>query len=470
MVLPSSFPTDSFCSDNIPALTSLAPYKPTCTKMEHDPVNASPKMNPSNVEQHNVDYILQFISPPSNLQPIPVHDLSRAMMQRHHFLGISSDTPHEYLSWPSNDDGKAGKEAIDLLEQYYTYAHHHPYRTAYTSDGDYTYGHVALSCSGLSKGIRLVFQWDFSTETWKFHDLKTMPFPVGAKSSPQAVSPFSTQVMSTPILVTGGGSPSSDDDNGDDAYWNAYGNDQQSYGRPTSASIKEPGSEDAYWAQYSAIQGWWLFPAKCRASLISKPNYVFNITGTADSTVPSPLPQDGVKKRPQFHLEDDPNPNDPYHQDTDLLNIPQTMIYPGREPSPEQLAHLLSGLLEEEQSFRTPPTLDIPSSADRDLDESTISIASDLIATSPRSGHSRTPSDAGSTSSRSSRKSLKVKIPTLERRGEDFYVQKVDIDQKPDQALTDAIKGIYRLWKAERGDEIDKYQFLKVVQNAIEDF
>lgn len=257
MVLPRSLLTDRVCDDDIPVLAALAPYKLTCARMEHDPVDPSPTMNPSNVEQHTVDYILQFISPPSNLQAIPVNALSRAMMQRHHFLNISPETPHEYLSWPSNDSGKAGKEAMDLLEQYYTYAHHHPYRTAYTSDGDYTYGHVALSCSGLVKEIRLVFQWDFSTESWKYHDLKTMPFPENAKTSPQAVSPFSTQVMSTPMLVTGGASPTSEDD--DDAYWNAYGADEQSCRKPASASINEPGSEDAYWAQYSAIQGWSLF-------------------------------------------------------------------------------------------------------------------------------------------------------------------------------------------------------------------
>lgn len=257
MVLTSPpFPSRQIVFATIPRprpVSCLALYKFTCARMEHDPTDPSPKMNPSNVGQHNVDYILQFISPPSNLQVIPVNDLSRAMMQRHHFLSITPDTPHEYLSWPSNDDGKAGTEAVDLLEQYYTYSHHHPYRSAYTSDGDYTYGHVALSCSGLSKGIRLVFQWDFSTESWKYHDLKTMPFPEGAKTSPQAVSPFSTQAVSTPMLVTGGGSPASED--GDDAYWNAYGNDEQSYGRPTSTSIHEPGSEDAYWAQYSTIQG-----------------------------------------------------------------------------------------------------------------------------------------------------------------------------------------------------------------------
>ena len=140
------------------------------------------------------------------------------------------------------------------------------------------------------------------------------------------------------------------------------------------------------------------------------------------------------------------------------------MIYPGREPSPEHLANLLSGLVEQEGTINTPPTLDIPSNADRDLEDT-----GDLISTFPPSSLSRTPSDASSTSSRSSRKFLKVKIPTLERRGEDFYVQKIEVNQKPDLALTETMKGIYKLWKAERGDEVDKYQFLKVVQNAIED-
>lgn len=197
---------------------------------------------------------------------------------------------------------------------------------------------------------------------------------------------------------------------------------------------------------------------------------MFDLTGTADSTVPSPIPEGGVKKRKQFPLEEDPNPNDPYHQDIDLLTIPQTTIYPGREPSAEQLAHLLSGLIERDGSTSTPPTIGTPFSVDRELEESAVSVVSDLVSISPQSGHSRTRSDASSTSSGSSRKSLKVKIPALERRGEDFYVQKVEVDQKPDHALTETIKGIYRLWKAERGDEIDKYQFLKIVQKAIEEF
>ena len=194
------------------------------------------------------------------------------------------------------------------------------------------------------------------------------------------------------------------------------------------------------------------------------------MTGTADSTVPSPLPQDGGRKRPQLPLEDDPNPNDPCHQVVDLLSIPQAVIYPGREPSPDQLAYLLAGLVEQERSFPTPPTLDTPFTADRELEESAVSAVSDLINISPQSGHSRTRSDASSTSSRSSRKSLKVKIPTPERRGEDFYVQKAEVDQKSDRALTETIKGIYKLWRAERGDETDKLQFLDVVQKAIEEF
>jgi len=204
--------------------------------------------------------------------------------------------------------------------------------------------------------------------------------------------------------------------------------------------------------------------------LISKPYHRLDPTGTADSTVPSPLPQDGVGTHPQLPLEDDPNPSDPYHQDIDLLTIPHTTIYPGREPSPEQLAHLLSGLVERKRSTPTPLTLDTPFSADRELEESTISVVGDLVNISPQSGHSRTRSGASPTSSRSSRKSLKAKIPTLERRGEESRVQKVEMDRKSDHALTETIRGIYGLWKADRGGEIDKYQFLKVVQEAVEEF
>ena len=80
-----------------------------------------------------------------------------------------------------------------------------------------------------------------------------MPFPEGAKSTPQAVSPFLTRVIPTPVLVAGAASPISEED--DDAYWNAYGTDDRSYSGPASASVNELGSEDAYWARYSAIQG-----------------------------------------------------------------------------------------------------------------------------------------------------------------------------------------------------------------------
>jgi hypothetical protein len=169
-------------------------------------------------------------------------------------------------------------------------------------------------------------------------------------------------------------------------------------------------------------------------------------------------------------LEEDPNPNDPYHQDIDLLSIPQAAFYPGREPSPEQLSYLLSGLVDQERSISTPPTLATPFSVGHELEEPTVPVVADFSSISPQSSLSRTRSDASSTSSRSSRKSLKVKIPALERRGEDFYVQKVEVDQKPDHALTETIKGIYKLWKAQRGDEIDKFQFMQVVQKAIEEF
>ena len=98
----------------------------------------------------------------------------------------------------------------------------------------------------------------------------------------------------------------------------------------------------------------------------------------------------------------------------------------------------MSGLVEREGSALTFLTLEILPSVNRDLKEPTISVVNNsrLRSTTP---------DASLTFSRSSRERLNVKIPTLEHLGEDLYVQKVEMDQKPDQGLIETIGGIYNL-------------------------
>lgn len=205
----------------------------------------------THIQPFAVDLILQYISPPSNLEPIPSHLISKSLLQRHHFLDISTKNPSNYLSWPSNNHS----EPVELLESQSTNQDPSSYQFRYTFDGDFTYAHVGITPDH-NRGVRLVFQWDVSTETWRFHDLNVMPFPIDAKPSPQEASnPTQTKFNGTPLIVSLD-SPTSERGD-DDSYWNSYGGDHS--GSPDVsrqvAHTKESNSEDAYWAQYSSVHG-----------------------------------------------------------------------------------------------------------------------------------------------------------------------------------------------------------------------
>lgn len=198
------------------------------------------------IQQHTVDLLLQYIAPPSSLQHIPSHLISNSLLQRHHFLQISTENPSDYLSWPSSNHS----EAVDLLESYSTSQPSLSYLFRYTFDGDFTYAHVGIT----PNGVRLVFQWDASTESWRFHDLNVMPFPIDAKTTPEEASnPTQTKFNGAPLVVSLD-SPKSERGDGD-SYWDAYGADHSPDVSRPLASTKEPNNEDAYWAQYSSVHG-----------------------------------------------------------------------------------------------------------------------------------------------------------------------------------------------------------------------
>lgn len=205
-----------------------------------------------------INIILQYILPPSQLsQTLPTHLASVSLIKRHHFMNISPYDPLEYLCWPSPNR----ERAIELLEELSTHrnddegAVEHDVR--YTSDVDYTYAHVRLE-----QDLRVIFQWD-GEEGWKYHDTNIMPFPPGSQPSLHDVLAEAV----TKATEGQGSRPSSlhryslgvddSDENDDDSYWNAYGA-QDDEGGP---KIYEPvpqtadASEDAYWAQYSSVQG-----------------------------------------------------------------------------------------------------------------------------------------------------------------------------------------------------------------------
>ncbi len=210
-------------------------------------------MSPIPIPPNTVHITLQYISPPSQLErPLPPYLLSKSLLQRHHFLNISSDDPEEYLCWPSDTASKA----VDLLESYYSPSEDElpSYPVQYTSDDEHTYAHVSLSEAD-SDGLRLVFQWE-PFDGWKFHDAKLMPFPPDSKPSlgDSLAAPTS---MAAPAIAFQS-SNYEDDGNDDDDYWNAYGADSESPS-PThhlpSAKDASGDSEDAYWAQYSSVHG-----------------------------------------------------------------------------------------------------------------------------------------------------------------------------------------------------------------------
>ncbi|KAI0778162.1 hypothetical protein BD413DRAFT_684062 [Trametes elegans] len=262
-----------------------------------------------------VHVLLQYISPPSQLtHPVPPHLLSKPLLQRHHFLRLSPEEPDEYLCWPSSPDRKA--RVVDLLESRPRPVDDDqpsPYPIQYSFDGEDFYAHVDLSTDGI-EGARVILQWDESGE-WRYHNTDLMPFPPGCRSvledvlvPPEPPQPASLATLSTaPYARNYDDLP--EDDSDDDDYWNAYGSTDigdSTYGSGAPVSAKDAtSSEDAYWAQYASVHG------------------------TADSTIPSPIPHS--RRKP---------PTAPSDAEQDMTS-PVPLPVPVRVPSEDTYAEPL---------------------------------------------------------------------------------------------------------------------------------
>ena len=229
-------------------------------------------MSPSPLPPNVVHVLLQYIAPPSQLtDAVPPHLLSKPLLQRHHFLHITSEQPDEYLCWPSSPEKKA--HIIELLE-----SRPRPidddqpavFPVQYSFDGEDFYAHVDLS-SGTDDGPRILLQWDDGTGEWRYHNADLMPFPPGCRADledvlvpPAAPNPVSVHSIVTPSYTRSFDVDSLQDDSDDDDYWNAYGatdigDSHFGEGAPGSAKDAAASSEDAYWAQYASVQGQWSF-------------------------------------------------------------------------------------------------------------------------------------------------------------------------------------------------------------------
>lgn len=220
--------------------------------------------SPIPLSTDHVVNLLHYICPPSNLKPVPAHLLSLPLLQRHHFLSITTDNPIDYLTWPTD----RSHSVLSLLESInpdilpldplsiYPDIH-------YAADPEALYAHIRITPTTILpsshpdtvSSLRIIFLWDQSSSSWRYHNSATGPFPKDSHSdlshamalfqSPDDFLPERTYTFT----VDG---PDADDD----AYWNAYSavGDNHLSSAPIKPVIATD-SEDAYWAQYSSIQG-----------------------------------------------------------------------------------------------------------------------------------------------------------------------------------------------------------------------
>ncbi|KZP31265.1 hypothetical protein FIBSPDRAFT_1037716 [Athelia psychrophila] len=407
-------------------------------------------MDPEPISPLALNVILQYILPPSQLsEPLPKHLTSTPLLQRHHFLNISPSDPLEYLCWPSENRARA----LELLEDLSTHKIEDDAAKErdiqYTSDVEHTYAHV-----NPAKDLRLVFQWDGQGEDgWKYHDTTIMPFPPGSIASlPDALAQASAQSSGPDHSYLGPLSagcafgviedeePASDDD-----YWNAYGaqDDGENPVIHKPKPIVADGSEDAYWAQYSSIQG------------------------SGDSTVPTPSRSPtGRRTFPPYLHEDEPTP--PMSDRDDDMPLPIAIRGHDRQsnlvpPSPASLTRRLKSI-----SPRLSPASTRPSSrGPTPIEPSPLSFED--IEPSPLSFEDKSPeatTDGSCTaviSPQSQSAVLESSQPPPPMDGKDV------VDD--DAPLRESIRSVWRLWKMSRrsaGDADNKETFLRVAKEVVE--
>ncbi|KAG9314381.1 hypothetical protein JVU11DRAFT_5178 [Chiua virens] len=359
---------------------------------------------------HTVQLILQYISPLSD--PFPPHLISTPLRQRHYFLQLSPSSAVEYLGWPSPQSAKI----IDLFDRLPPLLDQASYPTCYTSDPESTFAHVQISSN--LEGLRMLFHWD-DIRGWTYHDLQLMPFPPSSFSTPQESLASISACGQDPTQPPPINLADQVDDDGDDSYWDAYGtagDDLPSPLPPQSASKSDTvEGEDAYWAQYASVQG------------------------TADSTIPSPLPisrkLQPVGSNDQESVFQFRNQKDP------IIDVPVNVLH--SRP-------IASGL-----GPPSPICLCI-FSARTDLSSEQTTADSELVTPPLTTGYL----DASIISP------IAIKI-------DDAPLSKYHsrhLHETEDKALTDSIKGLYYLWKSGRKGELDikdRSVFLQIVQAAI---
>ena len=192
---------------------------------------------PSPLSPATVHIVLYHVCPLSD--PLPPHVISTPLRQRHHFLALSPDSPVDYLAWPSPNQS----HAVNLLQSLPLPSHDLLFPVQYSADPENIFAYVRITTD-----IRLVFLWNIIEDGWQYHNVALMPFPPNSYASladAMALRSPDDFLPEQHIIA--------DDD--DLSYWDAYGQGELSHHISRTSLDPEPSSEDAYWAQYSTVQG-----------------------------------------------------------------------------------------------------------------------------------------------------------------------------------------------------------------------
>ena len=368
-----------------------------------------------------VHFVLDHICPLS--AQLPPHIISTPLRQRHHFLAILPENPVDYLAWPSPNQS----HAVNRLQSLPLPSHDLLFPVQYSADPENIFAHARITSD-----IRLIFLWNI-IQGWQYHNVALMPFP--ANSYPSLTDAIA--LYSPDDFLPEQQHPTANvTDNDDLSYWDSYGRRQVSDHIARTGMNPESSSEDAYWAQYSTVQG------PHSASNCSFLHLIKVYVGSGDSTLPSP---------PHRKKASETGVNNPMPEriivPSDDLQIHRVEPYNPLEPlSPDALARRLA-VLSSSNGANSPPFLDDSPTTDSETPSPNIGSVNHTQGFSSQSITHQQPDEHITTH------------------------PQCDSDDRAQNALRDSIRSLYQFWKLSRPDrhlDQDKALFLSTVHRVID--
>ncbi|CAE6490628.1 unnamed protein product [Rhizoctonia solani] len=386
-------------------------------------------MNPTPLASHTVSLTLQYLLPPSEL---PTHLISRPLLQRHHFLGISPSDTAAYLCWshPNADPEKS----VAALEYLATQDHEWLVRTAeiryqpQASPSD-----AAQARVWLGNTVQLVFIWEEDQDGagWRYFDTDHRPLPLNCSAT-----------LTPALQVT---PPEQDQE---DDYWAGY--DSGSSARSPRIPERELGvdDEDAYWASYGAVQG------------------------SADSTLPSPAPQ---KKQLDAWGREELSWDEHAELDAQAWDAGETRSRHGlgvsilsnsRPPTPPTMP--VRTLVLSTQPQQPQQMVPLPDLNHRNWTSPPSSLSAPFSALSE-------PDDAPldeEFKNEPEDSSVKGDVKSTSATGAHAFPPSSEVPSAADVGLSNAIKGMYAMWLTSRqdvGSEASRRAFMELVSGALID-